>query len=380
MSRTVALHLQIALACCIGLLQLGMASGQTVILKDDFQLGTPDTAIPAAGTTPWRVNDILPSMYRASGGVGTPFAPTGNIYADLDDIGTGVAPNSQAVRLLSSNAADSSGYSPSITDKVTTFSFDFWEPLPDVDSPGQPGLGFGYYTLGLNDLNAAARNFRSFLHNGLLSPDAPIAGAAVAYDREKVHTVFMIANDTDFTTITGYRDGHDLAPLSADVWVSLDGADPSYAFSVVKQNSAAVIGGVGFRSFNPDVEHFFLDNVLLVDGASFDRSTFDTPAGQAGDYNGDEVVDAADYTVWRDHVGDTFDLPNRNPANTGVISTADYTWWKSHYGTPGSGGLSATTSAVPEPTSALLLLAGMFLFPNRLIRWAPANQLLAPTI
>jgi hypothetical protein len=82
-----------------------------------------------------------------------------------------------------------------------------------------------------------------------------------------------------------------------------------------------------------------------------------TPAGVTGDYNSDGKVNAADYTVWRDHLGQTFVLPNRDPANTGAISTADYTSWKNSF-SPGSGSLVGST--VPEPgTIVFCLLASV---------------------
>jgi hypothetical protein len=80
----------------------------------------------------------------------------------------------------------------------------------------------------------------------------------------------------------------------------------------------------------------------------------------AGDYNGNGIVDAADYTVWRDTLGSTTDL-RANGDNTGasvnLIDQADYTFWKSRFGaTSGSGALSS--GAVPEPRTAVLLLVG----------------------
>ena len=86
---------------------------------------------------------------------------------------------------------------------------------------------------------------------------------------------------------------------------------------------------------------------------------FATPTGLPGDYNGDNTVNAADYTVWRDHLGQTFQLTNENPAdaNPGVVNQADYAFWKSQFGmTLGSGAQSNT--AVPEPASAMILLVG----------------------
>jgi hypothetical protein len=89
-----------------------------------------------------------------------------------------------------------------------------------------------------------------------------------------------------------------------------------------------------------------------------------TSAGVIGDYNNNGIVDAADYTLWRAHLGQTFALPNRDPANTGVISAADYTSWKTHFGASSGSGASSG-GAVPEPSAAILLLLGVLLMVMR---------------
>jgi hypothetical protein len=77
------------------------------------------------------------------------------------------------------------------------------------------------------------------------------------------------------------------------------------------------------------------------------------PSGVTGDYNGDNTVDAADYTVWRDNLGTTNVLPN-DPAG-GTITTTQYDNWKANFGQTAPGG-AAVASVVPEPASCLLLL------------------------
>jgi autotransporter-associated beta strand protein len=82
------------------------------------------------------------------------------------------------------------------------------------------------------------------------------------------------------------------------------------------------------------------------------------PTAIFGDYNGDGTVNAADYTVWRNHLGQSFALPGQNPGATtpGVVDAEDYAYWKSRFGAtsnPGGGGLAG--GSVPEPASCFLV-------------------------
>jgi hypothetical protein len=84
--------------------------------------------------------------------------------------------------------------------------------------------------------------------------------------------------------------------------------------------------------------------------------------GLAGDFNGDEIVDAADYTTWRDHLGGTHNL-NGNGDETGgsagLVDQADYNLWKSSFGNVGSALGGAAVASVPEPTTCWLFAAGL---------------------
>jgi hypothetical protein len=77
-----------------------------------------------------------------------------------------------------------------------------------------------------------------------------------------------------------------------------------------------------------------------------------------GDFNGDNVVDAADYIVWR-----------KTPNNFGG-DPAGYNTWRTHFGqTVGSSAGVSTNAAVPEPaTLALLMLAAAYVCKQRLGR------------
>jgi hypothetical protein len=74
----------------------------------------------------------------------------------------------------------------------------------------------------------------------------------------------------------------------------------------------------------------------------------------AGDYNGNGLVDAADYTVWRDLQGKTLD-PRADGNTDGVINLADYNIWKANFGLAAGAG-SFGGQAVPEPVMGVCLL------------------------
>lgn len=75
-----------------------------------------------------------------------------------------------------------------------------------------------------------------------------------------------------------------------------------------------------------------------------------------GDYNQDGLVDLADYTVWRNHLGSPLWQADGN--GSGVVDAGDYDIWKMHFGDNGAL-FGVGSAAVPEPgTLALLAWAG----------------------
>lgn len=73
-----------------------------------------------------------------------------------------------------------------------------------------------------------------------------------------------------------------------------------------------------------------------------------------GDYNGDNVVSAADYTFWRNSLGQAITLPNDE--TPGAVSEADYVVWKAHFGDSIT---VESNAATPEPASWSLLIAAV---------------------
>ena len=78
-----------------------------------------------------------------------------------------------------------------------------------------------------------------------------------------------------------------------------------------------------------------------------------------GDYNGDGMVDAGDYTVWRDTLGKVGIGLAADGDHDNTITTGDYNVWTAHYGEAAVGSGAAASGAVPEPATGSMLLAGV---------------------
>jgi hypothetical protein len=76
-------------------------------------------------------------------------------------------------------------------------------------------------------------------------------------------------------------------------------------------------------------------------------------AALPGDYNGDNKVDSADYTVWRDSLGSGNLQADGN--GDSVVDDQDFQVWKQNFGTYSAGGGSQSVAAqVPEPSVLVL--------------------------
>ena len=91
----------------------------------------------------------------------------------------------------------------------------------------------------------------------------------------------------------------------------------------------------------------------VADIGSFEMQSVTGPA-LLGDYNGNHVVDAADYVLWRRTVGNTVSRPfvGADGDGSGTVDSPDYGVWRSHFGmSVGAGSSSIATAASIESTA-----------------------------
>ena len=142
-----------------------------------------------------------------------------------------------------------------------------------------------------------------------------------------------------------------LGPLVNNGGPTFTHAPLPISLAVDAGNPAAVAGVAGVPLFDQRGTPFgrVVDG-NAVPGARIDKGAFERQANPlTGDYNFDKVVNAADYTVWRDTLGSTTDL-RADASGNGSVDTADYNLWKSNFGQslPGSGGGSLAADKLAE--------------------------------
>ena len=138
---------------------------------------------------------------------------------------------------------------------------------------------------------------------------------ATLFNSGTSNSVTLTAGGVDATTY------HEIAlvylPATKRVAFEFDGAIKAYTTGVAQTHDNAMLWGN-----------------LSTTGRG--RMNFHDVAFQLllpGDYNRDNVVDAADYTVWRSSVGSN--LAAADGDENGKIDTADYVFWKNRFGDSG---------------------------------------------
>jgi autotransporter-associated beta strand protein len=149
-------------------------------------------------------------------------------------------------------------------------------------------------------------------------------------------------------------DGADLQ-LQAGTLVDLNFAGTDVIDSLFFNGVSQAAGTWGSLASTATFKSEYFTGTGLLEVTTF------VPPTLHGDYNADNVVDAADYTIWRDQLDASTTLPN--DPTPGTVTLTDYDVWKTNFGdTSGAAGGSsgiAESNAVPESDAFVLMLLAM---------------------
>ena len=187
----------------------------------------------------------------------------------------------------------------------------------------------------------------------------------------------------DSTQFSGDIQGYDIASRSGSLlftdgdWSSLDdqnAAGGDWRESNVSANRLAELKEADLTNFNPNAGTLFdFGELFDVNGdqdleLNFLQASQSTPTAGAvvysiigGDYNGDGLVNAADYTRWRNTFGASVTAGTAADGDRdGTIGQGDYDVWVANFGRDYSGLSSAgAVSSVPEPSGILMCLSSL---------------------
>lgn len=195
-------------------------------------------------------------------------------------------------------------------------------------------------------LHAGTVNFDLVNNGGVLSPGQSIGqthvvgdlslasgalhielASALLADTLLVDGTVTLGGSLDIATLGGFL------PTNGDSWQIISAASITGQFSSITSGYSVQKQG---------------SNLVLY---------FGSPA-LAGDYNGDGIVDSADYVVWRKSLSTGATLLNET-ASPGVVDQADYDAWRSNFGATSASGSAVELKSVPEPGAAAIGVCGI---------------------
>jgi hypothetical protein len=162
-------------------------------------------------------------------------------------------------------------------------------------------------------------------------------------------------------------------PNASNITISFSGSNDSMSFS------STLLPKDGFQSLTDTGATGFPPGTANIQVTANTPTHFPNIAGQidlrtsepTGDYNGNNVVDAADFVVWRNTFGQ--DVAQGNGADgdrSGMIDQGDYNFWRMRFGSVVSGSAIASGGAVPEPATIAMLLSTLAIIGIRRTRTA----------
>ncbi len=195
----------------------------------------------------------------------------------------------------------------------TTYPVTLSIPIQDIiDDAGDPT---NVTSFGLEFFGGSEFGYENFVVNATTSPQPPTLEDHVLYSWE---TPDDLGTADVNEALEGWSHGTSGSEPSARSVSSYWASEGTHSLQIV-------------RSFTSSA--FDWGNAVGLDANA------NSTGPPVGDYNDNYVVDAADYTVWRDNLGQSVSLPNEDPAAStpGVVDTEDYDKWKENFGAEGGG-------------------------------------------
>lgn len=174
----------------------------------------------------------------------------------------------------------------------------------------------------------------------------------------------------DYTLPDPITSGPFFNPSAANISIRFDGSNDTMMFSsaTLPKDGVNSLTDTGATGFPPGTPNIVTGVNSPTNFAGNSGSVNLAPPATTGDYNGNGVVDAADYVVWRDTLTEA-----ANPAGSGAdgdgdgtIGQGDYDYWLARFGitVPAAGADSHVTS-VPEPSAVVLMSWVLSVFARR---------------
>ncbi len=136
------------------------------------------------------------------------------------------------------------------------------------------------------------------------------------------------------------------------------GAPVDYRQSFTGEHGELASGNPDVPPSQPTPAQGKLESSQLVPYGTKLLTNLGGPNYMTGDYNGDGYVDAADYTVWRDTVGQLGNEANHPAADHNhdfAVDQADYTIWAASFVGPMPAVAGVASASVPEPSALVAL-------------------------
>lgn len=163
---------------------------------------------------------------------------------------------------------------------------------------------------------------------------------------------------SDWLSITENYDADSSSPSvdPDDDWLlfrsdSAELAEATLGEAILAPGQSIDLGAAFVLGAATDVVAEFADPIALDTNQIIVRYVNTSPADLLpGDFNEDGVVDIADYTTWRDGLGQEISLPNE-VTSIGRVTQEDYDVWLDNFGAQAG---SSTAFAVPEPAAGVI--------------------------